>query len=149
MKVRLTVGMMLVALLTPSYAAGAGQVYYLRLPLAKAKALGAIDSIHAEVSCSWISGLRNVPDLYELKMGYDVPMVNEFDAEPRLGSAAVNLVAWDGVIGVRVPPDADSRSCFDVKVSLRGRSGGVLNLSGKQLGLPVTNRPEPRNPHTN
>jgi len=149
MKVHLTVGMMLMALIGPSYAAGAGQVYYLRLPLAKAKALGAIDSIHVEVSCSWISGLRNVPDLYGIKMGYDVPMVNQFDAEPRLGSAAVNLVAWDGVIGVRVPPDADSRSCFDVNVTLRGRSGGVLNLSGKQLDLPAMNRSEPRNTHAN
>lgn len=135
------------ALIGPSYAAGADQVYYLRLPLAKAEALGAIDSIHVEVSCSWISGLRNVPGLYEIKMGYDVPMVNEFDAEPRLGSAAVDLAAWDGVIGVRVPIDADSRSCFDVKVSLGGRSGVVLNLSGKQLDLPDMNRPKLRNTH--
>ncbi|MGN6094370.1 MAG: hypothetical protein ACTHOL_18625 [Luteibacter jiangsuensis] len=64
MEVRRAVGVMLMALIGSSYAAGAGQVYYLRLPLAKARALGAIDSIHVEVSCSRISGLRNVPDLY-------------------------------------------------------------------------------------
>ena len=149
MKVHRAVGVMLMALIGPSYAAGAGQGYYLRLPLAKAEALGAIESIHVEVSCSWISGLRNVPGLYEIKMGYDVPMVNEFDAEPRLGSAAVDLAAWDGVIGVRVPPDVDSRSCFDVKVVVEGRSGTVLNLSGKQLGLPDMNRAETRKTRTN
>lgn len=149
MKVYLAVGLILMALIGPSYAADASQVYYLRLPLAKAKALGLIDSIHVEVSCSWVSGLRNVPDLYEIKMGYDLPMVNEFDAEPRLGGAAVNLAAWDGVIGVRVPSDADSRSCFGVKVFVGGREGTVLNLSGTQLGLPNLTRHEPRKSQTN
>jgi len=113
-----------------------GTTVFLRLPVKQAKAFGPIDSIHVEVACSWISGLKNVPELYDIQMGYDMPTVNMFDADPRLGAAAVGLAAWDGVIGVRIPPDADSRSCFKVTVSVGGRSGKFETWTGRQLGLP-------------
>jgi hypothetical protein len=109
---------------------------FLRLPVRQAKAFGPIESIHVEVACSWISGLKNVPELYDIRMGYDVPAVDMFDADPRLGAAAVGLAAWDGVIGVRIPPDADARSCFKVTVSVGGRSGKFETWTGRQLGLP-------------
>jgi len=109
---------------------------FLKLPVKQAKAFGPIDSIHVEVACSWISGLKNVPGLYNIRMGYDIPAVDMFDADPRLGAAAVGLAAWDGVIGVRIPPDADARSCFKVTVSVGGRSGKFETWTGRQLGLP-------------
>jgi hypothetical protein len=138
--IRSSIGLCLFVLLAGTAWGGTArqdQVFFLRLPLADAKALGAIEQIHVEVACSWISGLKHVPELYDIQMDYDAPTVNVLHAEPRLGGAAVGLSQWDGVIGVRVPSDADSRSCFDVKVMVGGRSGETRNWTGRQLGLPV------------
>jgi len=111
-------------------------VYFLRLPASEAKSLGQIDRLVVTVSCSWISGLRNVPELYNVNMGYDIPTENVFDAQPRLGAAAVELSRWSGVVGVHLPSDADSKSCFKVTVTAEGRSGVKREWSGLQLGLP-------------
>jgi hypothetical protein len=120
----------------PALAQSQGKVVFLRLPVNQARALGQIEGITVEVSCSRISGLRNVPDLYDITMGYDMPTVNVFNAVPRLGGAAVDLAKWDGVIGVRIPPDADSKSCFEVTVTVGGRTGESRTWKGRQLGLP-------------
>jgi hypothetical protein len=109
--------------------------YFLQLPVSDAKALGQIDRLEVTVTCSWISGLRNVPELYNIQMGYDIPTENVLDAQPRLGAAAVNLSQWSGVIGVHVPLDDDRKSCFKVTVIAEGRSGVRRQWNGRQLGL--------------
>lgn len=111
-------------------------VYFLRLPERDAKTLGAVDMINVSVSCGWISGLKNVPELYDIEMVYDVPTTNMLKAEPRLGAAAVDLSKWDGVIGVRLPQNADAKSCFKVEVMVGGRSGETRVWTGRELGLP-------------
>lgn len=123
--------------LTPCHAADQRQeVFFLQLPSSDTKALGQIDRLEVTVTCSWISDLKKVPELYDIKMGYDIPAENVLDAEPRLGGAAVDLSQWSGVIGVHLPLDEDSKSCFKVKVVAEGRSGVQRQWNGQQLGLP-------------
>lgn len=110
--------------------------YFLRLPSSEAKSLGQIDRLVVTVSCGWISALRDVPELYNVNMAYDIPSRNVLEARPRLGAAAVELSGWSGVVGVRLPPDADRKSCFKVTVTAEGRSGENREWDGAQLGLP-------------
>ncbi len=98
--------------------------------------LGQVDKLIVTVDCSWIASLKGVPELYNIKMGYDMPTQNLLVARPRLGTAAVTLAQWTGVIGVRIPPDADAKSCFAVTVTAEGRDGATRTWKGKQLGLP-------------
>ena len=105
-------------------------------PKADVGSLGQIEKINVTVNCSWIAGLMNVPELYNIEMGYDMPTQNLLEARPRLGAAAVTLSHWNGVVGVRIPPDADAKSCFAVTVTAEGRSGVARSWKGKQLGLP-------------
>jgi hypothetical protein len=92
-----------------------------------------------KVTCSRISGLRNVPDLYDIHMGYEMPTENLFEAVPRLGAAAVDLRGWDNVIEVVLPADSDSASCFSVTVMAKGRGNGISEVthkwSGHELGF--------------
>jgi hypothetical protein len=69
-------------------------------------------------------------------MGYDIPTENVLEAKPRLGTAAVELSRWNGVVGVQLPSDADRKSCFNVTVTAEGRSGVTRAWGGAQLGLP-------------
>jgi hypothetical protein len=108
--------------------------YFLRFPPEDARALGQIDRLTVSVRCSWISSLRNVPELYNIQMGYDIPTENVLEAEPRLGAAAVELLRWTGVVGVHIP-DGDAKSCFEVTVTAEGRSGAERTWTGRQLGL--------------
>jgi hypothetical protein len=110
--------------------------YFLKFPEGDAKALGQIDRVAVKVSCSWISTLKNLPELYDIEMGYDMPTENVLEARPRLGAAAVDLSRWSGVIGIRAPADADSLSCFSVTVTALGREGVQRQWKGPQLGLP-------------
>lgn len=112
------------------------RVYFLHLPTNEAKRLGVIDKITVEVSCGSISALQNVPELYDIDMGYDIPSTNTLNAEPRLGASAVDISKWNDVVGVRLPSDPDARSCFNVKVTVEGRSGARQVLHRRQLGLP-------------
>jgi hypothetical protein len=112
------------------------KVYYLSLPANEANALGQIDRLVVTVACSWISGLRNVPELYNVTMSYEIPSENVLEAKPRLGAAALELPSWSGVVGVRIPSDADSKSCFKVTVTAEGRSGEKREWDGLKLGLP-------------
>ncbi len=128
--------------LLPCVAGEQSQVYFLRFPAQDAALLGQIEKLEVTVSCSWVVSLRNVPELYNIHMGYEIPSENRLEATPRLGAAAVRLMDWSGVSGVRFPPDADARSCFQVKVRAVGREGptGIESpehtWNGKQLGLP-------------
>ncbi len=119
----------------PCVAAEHTQIQYLKFPVADAVALGQIDKLVVKVSCSWIADLKNVPELYNISMGYEIPTENELEATPRLGAAAVTLSRWSGVIGVRVPSDADSKSCFNVTVTVRDGEGVDRQWTGSQLGL--------------
>jgi hypothetical protein len=112
------------------------KVYFLQFPANEAKSLGQIDRLVVTVACGWISALRNVPELYNVNMGYDIPTENVLDTRPRLGAAAVELSGWSGVVGIRLPSDAGSRSCFKVTVTAEGRSGQKREWDGLQLGLP-------------
>ena len=121
--------------LAPCMASEPGRVQYLTFPKVDVESLGQIDRLKVTVDCSWIAGLRNVPELYNIEMGYDIPTQNLLEASPRLGAAAVALSQWNGVIGIRVPPDADSLSCFAVTVTAEGREGVTRTWKGKQLGF--------------
>ena len=79
------------------------------------------------VDCGWIEGLRNVPEHYNIEMGYDMPTVNVLEARPRLGAAAVSLKEWSGVITAT----GRERSCFGVAIHAEGRNG-ELDLDTKK-----------------
>lgn len=121
--------------LAPCAASEPGRVHYLTFPRPDIESVGQIEKLNVAVDCSWIAGLKNVPELYNIEMGYDMPTQNLLEARPRLGAAAVTLSQWNGVIGVRIPPDADARSCFAVTVSVEVREGVTRTWKGKQLGL--------------
>ena len=74
-------------------------------PERDAKALGQINRLVVKVSCSWISALKDVPELYHIEMGYQIPTENVLEAGPRLGGSAVGLSRWSGVIGIRTPAE--------------------------------------------
>src|SRR6188768_3061124 len=126
-------------MLLPCAAAEQAQVYFLKFPVADTASSGQIDKVVVTVSCSWVAALRNVPELYNITMGYEIPTENILEATPRLGAAAVDLSRWNGVIGVRVPGDADARSCFEVKVRVviredaKGREDVERQWTGAQL----------------
>ena len=120
----------------PCLAALPPQVQFLTFPKADVEALGQIDKLNVTVDCSSIASLKGVPELYNIEMGYDMPTQNLLEARPRLAAAAVTLTEWSGVIGVRIPSDADARSCFAVTVTVEGRAGVTRTWSGKQLGFP-------------
>lgn len=115
------------------------KTFFIKFPDRDAKTLGQIDELSVTVTCSRISGLRNVPDLYDIHMGYEMPTENLFEAVPRLGSAAVDLRGWDNVIEVALPADSDSASCFSVTVTAKGRGNGISEVmhkwSGHELGF--------------
>lgn len=119
----------------PCLADDTAHVQFLAFSKTDVEALGQIDKLEVTVDCSWITNLKNVPELYNIDMGYGMPTQNIFKAEPLLGAAAVTLAEWRGVIGVRVPPDADAKSCFAVTVKAEGRTGATRILRGKQLGF--------------
>jgi hypothetical protein len=123
-------------LAAPCLAAPPAQVHFLTFPKSDVEALGQIDRLNVTVDCSWIASLKGVPELYNLEMGYDMPTQNLLEARPRLGAAAVTLAEWSGVIGVRIPHDADAKSCFAVAVTVEGRDGVTRTWRGRQLGLP-------------
>lgn len=108
---------------------------FLQFPARDVADLGPIDRLVVTVNCSWISDLREVPELYNIEMGYDTPTVNVLSARPRLGAAAVDLSKWSGVVGVHVPADADRKPCFGVTVMAQGRSGTTRQWTDGQLGL--------------
>jgi hypothetical protein len=120
----------------PCVAAPPSKVHFLTFPKSEVEALGQIDKLNVTVECSWIASLKNVPELYNIDMGYDIPTQHLLEARPRLGAAAVTLTDWSGVIGVRVPSTADAKSCFAVTVTAEGREGVARTWKGKQLGLP-------------
>src|SRR5687767_7264184 len=119
----------------PCLAGPSAQVHFLTFPKSEVEALGQIDTLNVTVDCSWIASLKGVPELYTIEMGYDIPAQNRLQARPRLGAAAVALTEWSGVIGVRVPSNADAKSCFVVTVTVENREGVTRTWRGKQLGL--------------
>jgi hypothetical protein len=121
--------------LVPCIAAEPPRVHFVTFPKSEAQALGQIDKLNVTVDCSWIAALKSVPELYNIEMEYETPTQNLLEARPRLGAAAVTLSHWSGVIGVRVPTDADAKSCFAVTVTAVGRSGISRTWKGKQLGF--------------
>jgi len=120
----------------PCLASPPAQVHFLTFPKSDAEGLGQIDELDVKIDCSWIASLKGVPELYNIEMGYDMPTQNLLEARPRLGAAAVELREWSGVIGIRIPPDGDAKSCFAVTVTVEDRNGVTRTWSGKQLGLP-------------
>jgi len=121
----------------PCVAAEQSRFLFLKFPAKDVAALSHIDRLVITVSCSWIGSLKNVPELYDIRMGYDMPTENVFEAAPRLGAAAVDLARWNGVIGVRIPPDADAKSCFSVKATAESSfNNATRHWDGQQLGLP-------------
>jgi hypothetical protein len=136
----MSVALRILALLSfaaaPCVAAPPEHIHFLTFPESDAEALGQIEKLKVTVECSWIASLKGVPELYNIEMGYERPTQNLFEARPRLGAAAVTLAGWNGVIGVRIPSDADSKSCFAITVTAEGREGVSRTWKDKQFGLP-------------
>jgi hypothetical protein len=85
---------------------------------AQSEAVGPVEKLVVTVTCGRIVALRNIPELHEIRMLYDMPTVNVFAARPGLGAAAVTLKQWSGVIRT-----AGEGSCFRIAVRAEGRSG--------------------------
>lgn len=120
----------------PCWADKISSTYFLRFPSRDEALLGAIEKLHVTVSCGRVSELKSVPELYDIEMGYEIPVEEFFEARPRLGSAAVKLSDWSNVIGIHMPVDADAKSCFNVNARAEGRNGAMVEWTGSQLGLP-------------
>jgi hypothetical protein len=103
----------------------------LRFSKSAAGKLGTINKLKVWVDCGHVSSLRNIPELYNIDMGYEIPMQNILEAWPRLGAAAVQLSQWDGVIAVL----SESDSCFAVRVEAEDMDGKNVKLNGRQLGI--------------
>jgi hypothetical protein len=136
MRLALRAFVLATVVLVPCVAAEPARIHFLTFPRADIEVLGQIDKLNVIVDCSWIASLKGVPELYNIEIGYDMPTQNLLEARPRLGAAAVTLAQWTGVVGVRIPPDADAKSCFTVTVTAEGREGVVRTWKGRQLGLP-------------
>jgi hypothetical protein len=108
-----------------------GPEHPLSLPAEAAASLGVIDKLIVKVTCGRISGLRDVPDLYNIEIGYDSPSEVTLQSWPRLGAAAVSLGRWSQVVRVR----SEDKVCFSVKVTVEGRTGETRSWNGKQLGV--------------
>ena len=117
-----------------SASATQAEVHFIKFPNRDVERLGQIDKLTVSVACSRISQLTNIPELHGIRMGYEMPTRNDFEAKPRLGAAAVDLRRWNNVIGVLIPADADSASCFSVTVTAEGRGTGVSEVTQKWTG---------------
>jgi hypothetical protein len=85
---------------------------------AQSEAVGPVEKLSVTVTCGRIVALRNVPELYEIRMLYELPTVNVLESRPRLAAAAITLKQWSGVIRT-----AGEGSCFRIAVRAKGRSG--------------------------
>ncbi len=103
----------------------------LTFPKSAASKLGRINKLSLKVACGHISSIRNIPELYNINMGYEIPTENIFEAWPRLGAAAVELTRWNGVISVI----SESDDCFSVSAEAEDFDGVRRHLNGRQLGL--------------
>jgi hypothetical protein len=94
---------------------------------AQSASVGPVERLVVTVDCGWIETLRNIPELYNIEMTYDMPTQNILEARPRLG-AGVTLVEWSGGITATGPEPA----CFGVIVHAEGRDG-ELNLDSRKM----------------
>jgi hypothetical protein len=92
---------------------------------AQSAAVGYVERLVVTVDCGWIDALRNIPELYNIEMGYEMPTQNILEARPRLG-AGVPLAEWSGGITATGDP-----ACFGVIVHAEGRNG-ELNLDTRR-----------------
>jgi hypothetical protein len=99
------------------------------LPASLFPAGDALQELKVTVACGYISGLRDIPELWDIKLGFDIPSVQLFHATVRLGSAATEgLGSWASSIRI-VSIEND---CFSVKVVASGRDQ-EYRWSGAQL----------------
>ena len=81
------------------------------------------------VTCGYISALQHIPQLWDINMGFNMPVVQQFDATVRLGAAAAQgLGPWVDSIRI-VNSESD---CFKVAVVASGRDH-EYHWSGPQL----------------
>jgi len=100
-----------------------------RFTAAQSAAVGPVEKLVVTVDCGWIESLGRIPELYNIKMGYDTPVVNVLEARPPLAAAAVSLDKWSGVITAT----GRERECFGVKVHAEGRKSEIdLDTPNKQ-----------------
>jgi hypothetical protein len=121
-------------IISTSASAVQAEVRFIKFPNGDIERLGQIDKLTVTVACSQISKLTNIPELYDIRMGYEMPTRNDFEATPRLGAAAVDLRRWSNVIGVLIPADSDGASCFSVTVTAEGRGVGITEITQKWTG---------------
>lgn len=102
----------------------------LTFPNSEVSQLGQIDKLVVTVACGRVSNLRNIPELHNIQLRYEIPTEHILEARPILGAAAKNLRRWNGVITVL----SESDDCFMVKAEAEGRTGR-RQWTGRQLGL--------------
>ncbi len=78
----------------------------------------ALQKLSVTVECGYISEIRKIPELWNIRMGFDMPSVQLFEATVRLGAAAKpKLGGWSRSLRI-----ANWESdCFSVKVVATGR----------------------------
>ncbi|GAB3786317.1 hypothetical protein [Dyella agri] len=128
------IGLLVILVSSACASAMQAKVRFIKFPDRDAETLGEIDKLSVNITCSRISRLSNIPELYDIHMGYEMPAQNAFEAVPRLGAAAVDLRKWSNVIGVSLPANPDDASCFSVTVTAEGRGDGVSVVTHKWTG---------------
>ena len=99
------------------------------LPASLFHAGDALQELKVTVACGYISALPDIPELWDIKMGFDIPSVQLFDATVRLGSAATEgLGSWARSIRIV----SEENDCFSVRVVAIGRDQ-EYHWSGAQL----------------
>ena len=99
------------------------------LPASLVQSGDAIQALDITVNCGYISALTQIPELWDIKMGFDIPTAQLFHATTRLGAAATEgLGQW--ARSVRIV--SSDTTCFSVHVVATGRER-EYHWSGAQL----------------
>ena len=99
------------------------------LPASLVQGGDAIEALDITVNCGYVSALKQIPELWDIKMGFDIPAIQLFHANARLGAAAtVGLGQWARSIRIV----ASDTKCFSVHVVATGRER-EYHWAGSQL----------------
>src|SRR5262245_37977234 len=113
-------GTILAAVVWVAVCVGADANKPLRLLMPEERMLDddAAEKLRVTIDCGYIAGIDNIPELWNISMGFNMPSVQEFEARVRLGAAAgAKLGGWNRSIRVHVSEQA----CFKIEVVVEGR----------------------------
>jgi len=129
--VRFRVSLATIAVAVCSVASSAAAERALTFPNSAVSELGQIDKLVVTVACGRVSSLRNIPELHNIHLWYEMPVEHVLEVRPRLGAAGDTVRRWSGVVMVV----SESDDCFEVKAEAEGRTGKSRLWTGRELGL--------------